>query len=75
MTYTIDRIENNMLVLEDENENIVNYELNTYVIANLNLKEGDMISIDKRGEITILDNDKDERNKFLAKKVKDLWNY
>ena len=34
-----------------------------------------MISIDKRGEITILDNDKDERNKFLAKKVKDLWNY
>ena len=75
MTYTIDRIENNMLVLEDENENIVNYELNTYVIANLNLKEGDMISIDKRGEITILDNDKDERNRFLAKKVKDLWNY
>ena len=75
MTYIIDRIENNMLVLEDENENIVNYELNTYVIANLNLKEGDMISIDKRGEITILDNDKDERNKFLAKKVKDLWNY
>ena len=75
MTYTIDRIENNRLVLEDDNENIVNYELNTYVIANLNLKEGDMSSIDKRGEITILDNDKDERNKFLAKKVKDLWNY
>ena len=75
MTYTIDRIEDNMLVLEDEKGNIINYELNTNVIAKLHLKDGDMISFDKHGEITILDIDKDERNKLLAKKVKDLWNY
>lgn len=75
MTYTIDRIENNMLVLEDEHGKIINYELNAYVISNLNLKDGDMISIDKRGEITILDCDEEERKNFLAKKVKDLWNY
>lgn len=75
MTYTIDRIEDNMLVLEDENGNIVNYELNKYAISKLRLKDGDMISFDKHGEITVLDYDKDERKKFLAKKVKDLWNY
>lgn len=75
MTYTIDRIEDNMLVLEDEKGNIVNYELNKYAISNLRLKDGDMISFDKHGEITVLDYDKDERRKLLAKKVKDLWNY
>lgn len=67
--WIVDRIENNLIICQDENFNIMELSINS-VIGNL--KEGYVIK--KQGEKYILDEQKTiERNNKIKELVKGMW--
>lgn len=67
--WIVDRIENNLIICQDENFNIMELSINS-VIGNL--KEGYIIK--KQGEKYILDEQKTiERNNKIKELVKGMW--
>ena len=71
MEYIIDRIEGNIIVLEDTNGNIINYSAELDDISFL--KEGEVIVIDSNNKISILKKKRESIKTRILNKTKDLW--
>ena len=73
MKYIIDRIEEGILVLEDEGKNMIDFK-STDKIKNIeNFKEGDVIEINDDGTITLLYEETIKRRKEIEEKISSLW--
>ena len=67
--FTVDRIENNIIVCEDENGNVCEITKEDYMV---NIKEGDIIK--KENEKWVVDVDKTmERKKYIEELTKNMW--
>lgn len=67
--FTVDRIEGNIYVLEDDNSNIIDIEA-CYI--KMDAKEGDILK--KEGEYYIVDKEKTEkRKKEMDELIKGMW--
>lgn len=72
MKYVIDRIEGNILILENDEKRIVEFLVED--ISNLEkYKEGNIIDIDDNGNIIVLRDETIKRKKEIEEKTKDLW--
>ncbi|MBP3939455.1 MAG: DUF3006 domain-containing protein [Clostridia bacterium] len=69
MKYTVDRIEEDFAVCEDENGAMVNIE-KTQLPADI--REGDIVSVEN-GEAVILRDETQERRKIISQKRKDIF--
>lgn len=67
--YTVDRIEEDFAVCEDENGAMVNIE-KTQLPADI--REGDIVSVEN-GEAVILRDETQERRKIISQKRKDIF--
>ncbi len=69
MKYIVDRIENKIVICEDEMGNII--EINLSDISN-NVSEGDVIGYND-GKYSVLKEDTDIRKKYIEDLTKSMW--